>query len=98
MPTRRSQHNLKDDLMAVRLDQLVLMNDLQVRVQLDPQIVRDYAKIFQEVSEEQCTCPAITVYMHNGSYVVADGFHRVTAARQAGPHHAQCVCSPGDLG
>ena len=44
MPTRRSQHNLKDDLMAVRLDQLVLMNDLQVRVQLDPETVRDYGR------------------------------------------------------
>lgn len=84
MPTRRSQHNIKDDLMAVRLDQLVLMNDLQVRVQLNPQMVREYAQIFRDVPEEQCTCPAITVYMHNGSYVVADGFHRVTGARQAG--------------
>lgn len=70
--------------MAVRLDQLVLTNDLQVRVQLNPQMVREYAQIFRDVPEEQCTCPPITVYMHNASYVVADGFHRVTAAKQAG--------------
>ena len=84
MASRRSSHNTKDDLQAVRLEQLVLLDDLQVRVQLDPQTVRTYKQIFQDVPEDQCTCPPITVYLHQGSYVVADGFHRVTAARQAG--------------
>lgn len=83
VPTKRSQLNTQADLLAVRLDQLVLMPDLQVRVRIDPQLVHTYAQIFREVPEEQCTCPPISVYMHNGSYVVADGFHRVTAARQA---------------
>src|SRR5262249_52561930 len=85
VPTKRSQLNTQADLLAVRLDQLVLMPDLQVRVRIDPQLVHTYAQIFREVPEEQCTCPPISVYMHNGSYVVADGFHRVTAARQANP-------------
>src|SRR5262249_38703482 len=80
VPTKRSQLNTQADLLAVRLDQLVLMPDLQVRVRIDPQLVHTYAQIFREVPEEQCTCPPISVYMHNGSYVVADGFHRVTAA------------------
>jgi hypothetical protein len=83
MPSRRSQHNTKENLTAVRLDQLVLLDTLQVRVRLDLQAVRTYRQIFEDVPEDKCTCPPITVYLHQGSYVVADGFHRVTAARQA---------------
>jgi hypothetical protein len=84
MPTKRTQRNTQADLQAVRLDQLVLTPELQVRVRLDPHLVSQYEQIFREVPEEQCTCPPISVYLHNGSYVVADGFHRVTAARRAG--------------
>ena len=97
MPPRRSQPNTQANLHAVRLDQLVLMQDLQVRVQLDPQTVRTYREIFRTVPEDQCTCPPISVYLHQGSYVVADGFHRVTAARQAGRTTLNAYVREGSL-
>jgi hypothetical protein len=84
MPPRRSKHNTQADFQVVRLDQLVLLDALQVRVQLNHTTVATYAGIFREVSAEQCTCPPITVFLQDDAYVVADGFHRVHAARQAG--------------
>jgi hypothetical protein len=95
MPRGRSQLNTKDDLQAIRLDQLVLLEDLQVRAQLDMQTVRAYEQMFKEVPEDQCTCPPITVFLHQGSYVVSDGFHRTTAAKRAGRTTLNAYVRPG---
>ena len=95
MASRRSPHNTKDDLQAIRLDQLVLLDDLQVRVHLDMQTVRTYQQIFEDVPEDTCTCPPITVYLHQGSYVVSDGFHRTTAAKRAGRTTLNAYVRPG---
>ena len=84
MPPRRTQHNTQDNLQVIRLDQLALLDQLQMRVQTDPALVEQYRHIFVEVGEEHCTCPPISVYLHQGSYVVSDGHHRVAAARKAG--------------
>jgi ParB-like chromosome segregation protein Spo0J len=97
MPRSRSTANTKDNFQVLRLDQLVLMHDLQVRVALNPDTVRDYERIFREVPEEKCTCPPLLVYLHQGSYVVADGFHRVTAARKAGRTTLNAFVHTGSL-
>jgi ParB-like nuclease domain len=84
MTAHPAPRHTTDDLQVLRLDQLVLLNELQVRVQLDPETVREYTQLFRDVPADKCTCPPITVYRHEDAYVVSDGFHRVTAAKRAG--------------
>ena len=80
---RREPYNTTDDLQVVHLDDLVLLDELQVRVRLDPHTVQTYSDIFRNVPQDKCTCPAIVVYKHQGALVVSDGHHRVAAAKLA---------------
>jgi hypothetical protein len=75
--------NTTDHLQVVRLDDLVLLDALQVRVRIDPHTVSLYRDIFLSVPEDKCTCPPIIVYKHQGTLVVSDGHHRVAAAKLA---------------
>lgn len=80
---RRDQYTTTDQLQVVHLDDLVLMDELQVRVRLDLQLVRTYRDIFLSVPADKCTCPPITCFTHHGTLVVSDGHHRVAAAKLA---------------
>lgn len=60
---------------AVRVD-----GGTQTRAQLDAVTVADYA----DAMTEGATFPPITVYHDGSDYWLADGFHRVAAAKQIG--------------
>jgi N6-adenosine-specific RNA methylase IME4 len=65
---------------AIRLDDLTLDPATQPRAGLDLAVVADYA----EAMAAGATFPALTVYSDGASYWLADGWHRVAGARQAG--------------
>jgi ParB-like chromosome segregation protein Spo0J len=64
----------------LRLAQLKIQTAFQLRVELNAAAVTDYAEAM--LAGEQF--PPIKVVNHNATYILADGFHRVEAARQAG--------------
>jgi hypothetical protein len=97
MANASSPRHTTDDLQVLRLDQLVLLPALQVRVQLDPETVREYTQLFRDVPADKCTCPPITVYRHEETYVVSDGFHRITAAKRAGRTTLKAYVHTGTL-
>jgi ParB-like nuclease domain len=64
----------------IPLAEVVADTAAQMRVAgIDPAIMTEYAKAMQEGA----TFPPIIVYHYGAAYHVADGFHRVAAARQA---------------
>jgi N6-adenosine-specific RNA methylase IME4 len=62
------------------LDLICTTGRTQVREELNARAVKDYAKAMKEGA----TFPSIVVYFDGTTYWLADGFHRVMAAREAG--------------
>lgn len=62
------------------LGDIVANHDTQARVQLDWVALDEYAHAMREGAE----FPAVIVYYDNAQYWLADGFHRVEAAKAAG--------------
>jgi hypothetical protein len=57
----------------------------QVRLKIHPAVVRAYAQAMrQQVSEGGLRFPAVVLFSDGQRYTLADGFHRVLAARKAG--------------
>jgi hypothetical protein len=57
----------------------------QVRLKIRPAVVRAYAQAMrQQVKEAGLRFPPIVLFSDGPRYTLADGFHRVLAARQAG--------------
>jgi transposase-like protein len=59
---------------------LILDADIQPRETMSSALIREYAELYRDGH----TLAPITVFQEGQRYWVADGFHRVTAARQAG--------------
>jgi len=57
MPPRRTQLNTTDTLQVVRLDQLVLLDQMQVREHIDLDLVEDSHRLFVAVGEETGVTP-----------------------------------------
>lgn len=64
----------------IRLDQLSADPSTQLRLQLDPRVVAEYAAALQRGDG----FPPIIVFQAGDTHLVADGHHRVAAARLAG--------------
>ena len=54
----------------------------QVRVALSETVIREYAEAIEQGDE----FPPIEVYYDETAYWLADGFHRLQAAKQAGQY------------
>jgi len=65
----------------VKIDALITEN-LQIRVEMQEECVEEYAATFRDRPEDM---PPVTVYHDrtNGKFYLADGFHRVIAAKRA---------------
>jgi hypothetical protein len=66
--------------MSLGIDAITLDSELQPRVKLDDSTVARYVEALQRGDK----FPAVTVFYDGGKYWLADGFHRVSAAKQAG--------------
>ncbi len=82
---------------TIELDRLELMGEAQSRVHIDPSVVEEYvdrmswdAELARAVDPEGAPWPAVTVYTQGDELWVADGFHRVEAARKLGFDRIQC--------
>ncbi len=64
----------------LRIAQLKIDTTFQVRAALNLETITEYA----EAMKAGANFPPVKVVNHNGTYILADGFHRVEAARQAG--------------
>jgi hypothetical protein len=68
----------------------------QVRAKIRPAVVRDYAQAMTEqLREGGLRFPAIVLFSDGQRYVLADGFHRVLAAREAGLSEFPAEVRPG---
>jgi len=76
---------------TLALEVLILDRDVQPRATMSRSTIRDYAVLY---AEGQMLAP-IDVYHEGGHYRVADGFHRVQAARQAGRTEITATVWPG---
>jgi ParB-like nuclease domain len=69
----------------VYVDRIVTDSDSQARVKIHAGVVKEYAKAMTErLPEGGVRFPPIVLFTDNQNYWLADGFHRVLAARQAG--------------
>ena len=78
----------KMSLDAIRLD-----GGTQARVQLNTDVVAEYAAHIQEGD----TFPAIVVFHDGSDYWLADGFHRYMAHKQNGAQEIECDIRTGTL-
>jgi protein gp37 len=67
-------------VISLALDVLTLDSDVQPRDTMSSEIIKEYAGLYREGH----TLAPIVVFQSGIDYWVADGFHRVSAARQAG--------------
>jgi hypothetical protein len=65
---------------SLRLDVLTLDPEVQPRAVMAPGLIDDYAALMQDGH----VFPPLVVFQDGSDYWLADGFHRVLAARQAG--------------
>ncbi|MBA2278310.1 MAG: ParB N-terminal domain-containing protein [Chloroflexia bacterium] len=65
----------------------------QPRVTLDPELIDDYANAMTDGAR----FPPLTVYSDGGGYYLADGFHRLYAAKKTGLTTIDCEVRPGDI-
>ena len=73
---------------AIKLDQRC-----QPRATMDPELIQDYAAAMTEGAE----FPPLTVYRDGSTYWLADGFHRIAAAQEAGQAHVVCNVERGTI-
>lgn len=64
----------------IALDKIRMDGGTQPRASIDTEAVRDYV----EAMQDGATFPPVTVFFDGVDYWLADGFHRIHAARQVG--------------
>ena len=75
---------------------ILRLEELQIRFQIDKNLVNEYAGLMQEGA----TFPPVDVFdcpEYPNKYVLADGFHRVEAAEQAGFTEIDAEIHEGDF-
>ena len=89
-----------DNLASLFVHELVIDEHIQVRVKgVEPKKVEQYAIIMREAAanDEPYPFPPIVVFRHRGTFYLADGFHRVEAARRVGIEKLRAEVRPGTL-
>jgi ParB-like chromosome segregation protein Spo0J len=74
----------------IPLDSLHADDAIQPRVALNPTIVAEYAALYADAGSAEAPLPPLDIFQMGGVYEVADGFHRLAAARQAGLRQVRC--------
>jgi len=97
----QSHESLEERVMG--LSELTLDAELEPRVKLDESMVSNYAEQMVQrasdksvVDRQRIPFPALRAFFDGEVYWLADGFHRVAAAKHAGIAHFQVVIEPGD--
>jgi hypothetical protein len=70
---------------------------LQPREQLKRQTIDDYATLYAEADPSENPLPPLEVFQVEACSYVADGFHRLEAAKQAGRTQVECHVYQGTL-
>jgi hypothetical protein len=78
---------------ALSLDGLLLDPDVQPRATMSRGVIADYTTLYADDGAE--ALPPIVVYQQGSDAWVADGFHRVAAAQQAGLAALPATCGLG---
>ncbi len=65
---------------SIPLDKILVNHDYQIRESLDTETINEYADAYRQKQ----SMPAVDVYRSDDEFILADGFHRVAAAKQAG--------------
>src|SRR5258706_2665532 len=97
--TEKSNVNFKPEaaeapqrIERLALDQIRSEPAIQIRAAIHPAAVTQYARAMNDPVNK---FPPVVVFRDSGSYILADGFHRVAAARQNGLKHIQAEVRPG---
>jgi protein gp37/uncharacterized ParB-like nuclease family protein len=82
----------------IPLNYIQMLPEVQPRTKLSDEKIEEYAKTMEESAE----FPPVVVFRETGNvYVLADGFHRVRAARKAakktGLQTITCIVKPGSV-
>src|SRR5258708_22817521 len=82
---------------VVALKDIILDQDVQARFTIDEDRVALFACLFREDPElgDPRLPPVILIETSDGKLILADGFHRVEAARRGGPDVLQATTRPG---
>src|SRR5206468_8814121 len=70
---------------------------IQPREQLSRKTIDDYTTFYREADPSESPLPPLEVFQVEGCYYVADGFHRLEAAKPAGYTHVECLVYQGTL-
>lgn len=92
------------DMALIELSTLEFDASAQSRVFVDPQVVSDYVERMswddqsqRVIDPEGVAWQPVLVFTDGENHWVADGFHRASAAREAGIERIQCEVREGDL-
>lgn len=75
------------------IDNITLDERCQPRATMNPEVISEYADAMTQGAD----FPPLTVYRDGSTYFLADGFHRIAAARQAGKAHIACDVRQGTI-
>jgi len=81
------------ELKEIEVENLITDDQAQPRAILDEYTVNEYRLDMLDGDK----FPPLMVFGNNGSYYVADGFHRLAAAKQIGIERIECAVKPGEL-
>ena len=83
------------DIRAICINEIEATANTQVRRMLDSGVIEEYA----EAMQAGAFFPALTVFAEKDSqrYILADGFHRLAAAKVAGLAHFSCEVLSGGV-
>lgn len=80
-------------MQMLSIDAITLDERCQPRAAMSTALVDEYADAMTEGAE----FPPLTVYRDGDTWYLADGFHRIAAAEQAGKQHVVCDVRRGTL-
>lgn len=92
--SQRTPRNVETQNNTIRLplEEIRADGQTQVRARLHRPTVAEYA---EAMAERAAAFPPLVVYFDGTDHRLADGFHRLAAARMAGLHEIECDVRPG---